>query len=271
MLCTATKRALQALSLARPADSRTPGLGERLVQARLAPGPLAPRSPGPSGTFDVALLSRSDCSVGRLSRNLRSFCRTLLMSPSRPPGPGVGGAAQRQWECGLGQSWHHSWWARRPCPVVTAPLRVSAIRLHPASPHPSTCTRPWLVSRPASWRSLDPKFRCSHFPPREAGLRTRITQSQKAELGASLGGGRAGKSFWDGVRDWLLQQAPGLKTPRQKSLFPYSGQLSFSSIREPMHHHPHTPVSCMGHSGVGVRHPVLPTFSHPDFLYLPGS
>lgn len=41
------------------------------------------------------------------------------------------------------------------------------------------------------------------------------------------------------------QQAWTEDPQAENSLFPYSGQLSFSSIREPMHHHPPTPVSCM--------------------------
>ena len=52
------------------------------------------------------------------------------------------------------------------------------------------------------------------------------------------------------------QQAWTEDSQAENSLFPYAGQLSFSSIREPMHHHPppppptppphtHPSVSCM--------------------------
>ena len=197
MLCC-TKRGTELFSRSHSSASGQPNTwsGGEARQHCLGPGPPAPRSPGPSGTFDVALFPQR-LQRGPSQQELAQLLPDLADVTLQACGPRGGRRCPTPTGTrGLGQSLAPRLVGRSPkgcLPSASTRLTPTQAHLHQAVAHPpaSFLGAHWTQS---------PR-RCSHFPPREAGLRTRITQSQRGRVWGQLAAVGGGESFWDGVRD----------------------------------------------------------------------
>lgn len=154
MLCC-TKRGTGLFSRSHSSASGQPNTwsGGEARQRRLAPGPPAPRSPGPSGTFDVALFPQR-LQRGPPQQELAELLPDLADVTLQASGPRGGRRCPTPMGTrGLGQSLAPRLVgpACGPSRVVAAPLKDVCHPLPPASlPPKHTCTRPWLILPPAS-------------------------------------------------------------------------------------------------------------------------
>lgn len=140
ILCC-TKRGTELFSRSHSSASGQPNTwsGGEARQRRLGPGPLAPRSSGPSGTFDVALLPQR-LQRGPPQQEPEELLPDLADVTLQASGPRGGRCCPMPMGTrGLGQSLPP--WLGGPAALARwspLPLRMSAIHLHPPHPDPST-------------------------------------------------------------------------------------------------------------------------------------